>query len=169
MKSLKFVRRIAPIALIAALAVGVGIGPSWQPGSSSATAGEAAASKPAGAIEREARTAVETWVETVAGGDEAAVSMLLAPEFQLVRSDGAAYDAAEYVGHDIPKIDKVIDISELVATGHGDTIVVRYAIDLKETVAAGKIEGNAPRLTVFRRDGDQWLVVAHANFAAVEK
>lgn len=123
----------------------------------------------ASGIDDEAKAAVETWVGTVAGGDEAAVRDLLAPEFQLMRSDGAAYDAVEYVAHDIPKIDAVFGIDDIVATAYGDHMVVRYAIDLKESVADGQIEGNAPRLTVFRRAGDDWLVVAHANFARVEK
>jgi ketosteroid isomerase-like protein len=94
---------------------------------------------------------------------------MLAPEFQLVRSDGAASDAVEYVAHDIPRIDRVFGIEDIVASAYGDHIVVRYAIDLKESVADGQIEGNAPRLTVFRRAGDKWLVVAHANFGQVEK
>jgi ketosteroid isomerase-like protein len=123
----------------------------------------------ASGIDDAAKAAVETWVGTVAGGDDAAIRDLLAPEFQLVRSDGAAYDAVEYVAHDIPRIDAVLGIDDIVATAYGDHMVVRYAIDLKESVADGQIEGNAPRLTVFRRAGDEWLVVAHANFAQVEK
>lgn len=120
-------------------------------------------------IDDEAKAAVQTWVDTVAGGDDTAVRDLLAPEFQLVRSDGAAYDAAEYLARGIPRIDAGFEISDVVATGFGDHMVVRYDLDLRETVGGGRIVGTAPRLTVFRRDGDDWLVVAHANFGQVEK
>jgi ketosteroid isomerase-like protein len=120
-------------------------------------------------IDAEARQAVETWVGAVASGDAAAVRDILAPEFQIVRSDGAAYDAAEYLAGGIPRIDALVGIDDVVATGFGDHMVVRYALNLTQTVADGRIEGTAPRLTVFRRHGDDWLVVAHANFGRVEK
>ena len=31
-----------------------------------------------------------------------------------------------------------------------------------------KVAGGRPRLTVFRKDGAKWLVIAHANFAVLE-
>lgn len=120
-------------------------------------------------IDDEAAAVVRGWVEAVASGDEAAVRDILAPEFQIVRQDGTAYNAVEYVARDIPRIESVFGIEDLVATAFGDHMVVRYALDLEETVAEGQIAGSAPRLTVFRREGDRWLLVAHANFAKVER
>lgn len=163
-KRINSFRSLVPLAL--ALALGIGAG--WQLRAPAASADERAVGLASG-IDDEAEAAVRTWVDTVASGDEAAVRDMLAPEFQLVRSDGSAYDAVEYVAGGIPRIDAGIEISDVVATGFGDHMVVRYVLDLRETVGSGRIAGTAPRLTVFRRDSDDWLVVAHANFAQVEK
>ncbi len=111
---------------------------------------------------------VEVWTSTAASGDVAAMRSILAPEFQIVRSNGAAYDAEAYLAGGLSRIDAIIAVDNVVATGFGDHMVVRYDIDVDETVAGGRIDGTAPRLTVFRRSGDAWLVVAHANFAPVE-
>jgi ketosteroid isomerase-like protein len=48
-------------------------------------------------------------------------------------------------------------------------MVVRYVLSLNATVDGKEEQRSAPRLTVFRRDGDRWLVVAHANFARLQK
>ena len=69
------------------------------------------------------------------------VGAMLAPEFQLVRSDGSAYDAAEYLARGIPGIDAGFEISDVVATGFGDHRVVRYVLDLHERVGNGRIVG----------------------------
>ena len=58
-------------------------------------------------------------------------------------------------------------ITDLVETRDGDLMVVRYALDIGGTLDGKAIAGRAPRLTVFRKAGDAWLVVAHANFAPV--
>jgi len=158
------VKLFVPILL--ALAVGFGAG--WQLRAPPASADERAVGL-ASDIDDEAKAVVEKWVDAAASGDADIVGAMLAPEFQLVRSDGAAYDVAEYLARGIPKIDAGFEISDVVATGFGDHMVVRYVLDLRETVADGRIVGSAPRLTVFRRDGDDWLVVAHANFGQVEK
>jgi len=150
------------------LALAVGFGAGWQLGAPPASADERAVGLASG-LDAGAKSAVEKWVDAVVSGDADIVGAMLAPEFQLVRSDGAAYDAAEYLARGIPRIDAGIEISGVVTTGFGDHMVVRYVLDLRETVGGGRIAGTAPRLTVFRRDGDDWLVVAHANFGQVEK
>jgi ketosteroid isomerase-like protein len=53
----------------------------------------------------------------------------------------------------------------VVATASGDLLIARYQLVIQETIDGTPIAQRAPRLTVFRRDGDRWLVVAHANFA----
>lgn len=157
----------AKIFVVVVLALVIGVGTGWQLLAQPASAAENAVAPET--IDAEAKSAVDAWVDAVASGDEAAVRDLVAPEFQLVRSDGTAYGAEEYVGSNISRVDELFGIEDIVATSYGDYLVVRYAIDLKESVADGQIEGNAPRLTVFRRQGDKWLVVAHANFAQVER
>jgi hypothetical protein len=90
-------------------------------------------------------------------GDVARIKAVLSPEFQIIREDGSAYDAAGYLKSKLPKFKGEPSIRGLVATGFGDYLVARYTIDV------GKQKGTGVRLTVFRKSGSAWLVVAHAN------
>ncbi len=54
---------------------------------------------------------------------------------------------------------------DMVATREGDVMVVRYFLEVDETIDGVEVEHRAPRLTVFRKSGETWLVVSHANFA----
>ena len=57
----------------------------------------------------------------------------------------------------------------LVGSRHGDLLVTRYYVTVNETRDGGTVQTHAPRLTVFRQEAGRWLVVAHANFAALDK
>lgn len=113
--------------------------------------------------------AVRTYLRAVMSGDPDTIRAVLAPEFQIMRADGSGYDAAGYVASELPIIAAMPDIQNLVATREGDILVTRYFIDVNETRDGKVVESNAPRLTVFRKSGDRWLVVAHGNFAALEE
>ena len=122
------------------------------------------------ATDAAARMAVATFVEAVASGDRVELDAVLAPEFQLLRADGAGYDRAEYLASERPVIDtsQQWHQEDLVATAADGLMVARYVLVVDETLDGRTLTRRAPRLTVFRRDGDRWLVVAHANFAAAE-
>jgi ketosteroid isomerase-like protein len=122
----------------------------------------------ASGLEDEAGKAVEAWVGAVASGDPDKVRAVLAPEFQIVRSDGSAHDLEGYVAGGMSKLDDVPEIAELAVTGYGDQMIVRYVLTLEGSVDGKHMADKAPRLTVFRRKNDAWLVVAHANFARLE-
>jgi ketosteroid isomerase-like protein len=107
----------------------------------------------------DAEKAVDAWVGAVASGDVARIKAVLSPEFQIIRDDGSAYDAESYLKSDLPNFKAAPTINGLVATGFGDYLVARYTIDV------GKEKGTGMRLTVFRKSGNTWLVVAHANLA----
>jgi len=115
----------------------------------------------------EAEDAVEAWVAALTSGDDARIAATLAPEFQVQRADGAGYTKAEYLAGGLPRLSTAPKITDLVETRDGDVMVVRYALDIGGTLDGKAIAGRAPRLTVFRKAGDTWLVVAHANFAPV--
>jgi hypothetical protein len=104
----------------------------------------------------EGKKAVEAWVGAVASGDKAKVKAVIAPEFQIVRGDGSAYDAAAYLDSTLPSFSKPPATDDFVVSGFGDYLVARYTLVTDR--------GKAPRLTVFRKSGPDWLVVAHANF-----
>jgi hypothetical protein len=109
----------------------------------------------------DAEKAVEAWVGAVMSGDLARIKGVLSPEFQIVREDGSAYDADGYLKSTLPKFDGAPTINGLVATGFGDYLVARYTVDV------GKEKGTGVRLTVFRKSGSAWLVVAHANLGGL--
>lgn len=118
------------------------------------------------ALNKEAVTAVEAWIHAVASGDPARVEALTAPEFQIVRGDGSAHDRATYLT-DLPVLENIPDMHDVVATASGDQMVVRYTVRLTKDVNGTMTDADGPRLTVLRRQDDVWLVVAHSNFAAV--
>jgi ketosteroid isomerase-like protein len=135
-----------------------------------AALGAARASADDAALQADGMQAVTAWVAAVASGDKDRVAAILAPEFQIVRDNGVAYDRDQYLASGLPKIAGTPKVDELVATMTGDVLVVRYVVILDATVSGGAaMQARAPRLTVFRRDGDKWLVSAHANFAAIGK
>jgi ketosteroid isomerase-like protein len=121
------------------------------------------------AFAADADDAVKGWLDAVSSPDEAALTAVLAPEFQILRSDGRGYDRADYLGTGRSHQARPPVPRDLVATASGDVLVVRYILDVEQTIDGGTVVGAAPRLTVFRKDGDRWLVVAHANFAPITK
>ena len=109
------------------------------------------------------------WWGALVEGTVPALDAVLAPEFQIMRADGSSYDKQEYLASALPKVAAIPAFSQMTVTGQGDLLVVRYWVTVKETRNGETVEAHAPRLTVFRRDGDTWLVSAHANFATLEK
>lgn len=140
---------IAALAAISALAAG---------------AGSAAAAEQISA--EEALKALDPWIDAVFTGDPAVVAKVLAPEFQILRSDGNGHDKASYL-RALPRHQIRSKFSDIVATGTGDVMVVRYRIETDQTIDGKAVKGISPRLSVFRRDADHWLISAHANFAAL--
>ncbi|HZP19432.1 MAG TPA: nuclear transport factor 2 family protein [Bauldia sp.] len=113
--------------------------------------------------------ALEGWWGALVKGTPEAVAPVLAPEFQMMRADGSGYDRDGYLGSALPKVAAIPEFSRVVATQQGDTLVVRYYVTVNETRDGKTVQRHAPRITVFRKDGDAWLVVAHGNFALLEK
>jgi ketosteroid isomerase-like protein len=118
-------------------------------------------------LQMEGQKAVQAWVDAVVSGDIARIEAVLAPEFQILRADGKAYDKDAYLKSNLPRFPDVPVMSMLVVTGNRDLLVARYVLTTGGVLADGVERPQAPRLTVFRKDGDAWLVAAHANFAAV--
>ena len=129
------------------------------------------ASQPAGAetsvSETEANEALRGWIDALFTGDPAAVEKVVAPEFQILRSDGTGYTKAEYLAAALPKQKSRSKASKLVATGHGDMIVMRYLLETEQTINGKPVEPISPRLSVFRKEGGRWLISAHANLARI--
>jgi hypothetical protein len=93
------------------------------------------------------------------------VDKVLAPEFQVMREDGSSDDKRDYIATGIPHVAAIPEISRIAVTGHGNVMVTRYVAKVRETRDGRVVEKTAPRLTVFRKEGDRWLAVAHGNFA----
>ncbi|MDN2582979.1 nuclear transport factor 2 family protein [Aquibium sp. ELW1220] len=132
--------------------------------------GLAAASRTAPAAasvsESDAQAAIDSFLDALFSGDPAKADRVLAPEFQILRSDGKSYDKMSYLGA-LPNHKVRPAISSLKSTGHGGIIVTSYSITTEQTIGGQPVEAVAPRLSVFRKEGDRWLIVAHANFAQI--
>lgn len=119
-------------------------------------------------LDAEGLAANQAWWGALVEGSVAAVDAVLAPEFQIQRENGTGYDKAGYLASSLPEVAGMPEFSGMVVTAHGDHLVTRYFVTSNEIIDGGQVEHHAPRLTVFRKDGDAWLVVAHANFAKID-
>ena len=138
---------IAALAGFAAIAAGVG----------RSAAGEQLS-------EQQAIEALDPWLDALVTGDPTVVEKVLAPEYQILRSDGSGHDKASYLKA-LPKHMVRPVFSDIVATGDGDVMVIRYRIESDQTVEGKVVTGVSPRLSVFRLENGHWLISAHANFA----
>lgn len=119
-------------------------------------------------LQAEASNAIQAFLGAIMTGEPDKVAAVLAPEFQILRSDGSRHDAKSYPDSELPIIAAMPDIEKLVVTASGNSVVTTYYINVNETLDGSVVEAFAPRMTVFRKDGDKWLVVAHGNFADLE-
>lgn len=125
-----------------------------------------AASAAAKISPEEALKALDPWADAIFTGDPVAIEKVLAPEFQILRSDGRGHDKTSYL-KTLPKQRIRSKFSDIVATGTGDLMVLRYRIETDQTIEGKEVKGISPRLSVFRRKAGRWLISAHANFAAL--
>jgi hypothetical protein len=114
--------------------------------------------------EATALAALDPWADALFSGDPAAIEKVLAPEYQILRSDGTGYNKAEYMNV-LPKQAKRSRFNGIVATGNDRLMVLRYVIATDQTINGQVVQAVSPRLSVFRKAGESWLLVAHANFA----
>ncbi len=133
-----------------------------------AAGGAAAAGKDGAALEAEARQALATVFAALMTGDPEAVRPLLAPEYQVQRSDGRGYDKDDYLALSIPKLSAMPSFRDLAITRNGDIVVVRLMIEIEETINGKVADRVSPQLMVFRITPEGWQVVAAANFARLE-
>ncbi|MBT3808573.1 MAG: nuclear transport factor 2 family protein [Rhodospirillaceae bacterium] len=116
-----------------------------------------------------ARALLTAFVDGVIAGPDA-VAPLLAPEYQIMRSNGVGYDRDGYInrGAGTVRARPNYSLADLVVTTGGDVMVVRYILQIDETIDGNTITRRAPRLTVFRNIGGDWKISAHGNFARTE-
>ena len=93
--------------------------------------------------EGDALAALLPWIAAVAEGDRAAVERLLAPEFQILRSDGIGYDKAGYLAA-LPEHLLVPELHDLHASGDSGSLVIRYTVTVDEIVRGQSMRGRHP-------------------------
>jgi hypothetical protein len=113
----------------------------------------------------DARGNLTALFEALRSADPNQVRPWLAPEFQIVRSNGAAYDKEQYLAHSIPTIEGESAFDDLVVTRNADIDVTRMRLKIREHLDGKRAESGAPQLIVFRVTPHGWQVVASANFA----
>lgn len=120
-------------------------------------------------LEAEIRGAIDGYFAALMTGEPDKVAAVLAPEFQIMRADGIGYDAKGLPQSILPIISEMPEIEKLVVTAEGDLAVATYVVNVDSTRDGVTVQAYAPRLTVFRKAGGQWLMVSHSNFAALEE
>src|SRR5215218_4894706 len=83
--------------------------------------------------EAQALQALDPWADALFTGDPAAVDRVLAEEFQILRSNGSGHDKASYLKA-LPQHATRSKFSDIIATGNGETLVVRYKIGIEQTI-----------------------------------
>lgn len=131
-------------------------------------AGSASSPEPVD-LQVEIREAIEDFFGALMTGEPDKVAATLAPEFQILRADGSNHDAKGYPNSILPIISEMPAIEKLNVTATGDIAVASYYVNVDQTRDGVLVEAYAPRLSVFRKDGDRWLMVAHGNFAALSQ
>lgn len=116
--------------------------------------------------EDEAHAAIMTWYAALRSNDPKRVDEVMAPEFQILRSDGSGYDRIGYLGT-LPKVKSDPVVSNLTFTSTGDLLVARYTVTASETINGKATQTTAPRLSVMRKQDGKWLMIAHSNFAKI--
>src|SRR3954464_4060538 len=122
-------------------------------GAVSARAGKMAQAQ-AKVSEADALGALDPWADALFTGDPATVDQVLAEEFQILRSNGSGHDKASYLKA-LPRQATRSKFSDIVATGNGEMMVIRYRIETEQTIDGHPINGISPRLPVFRNGGPE--------------
>jgi len=120
-------------------------------------------------LQVEIRQAIEGYFGAIMTGEADKVAATLAPEFQILRADGSNYDAKGFPASALPIISEMPAIEKLNVTAEGAIAVAAYYVNVDQTRDGVLVEAYAPRLSVFRKDGERWLMVAHGNFAALDQ
>ena len=111
---------------------------------------------------------VDRFLSTLKGSttDTAALSAILAPDFQLVRADGTrankdSYlaDPAEVFNYEIKNLRAVAD-----TFGGAATLTVSFDVAIDEVINGQSITTTSPRLGAFVWSDGEWLLVSWANF-----
>ncbi len=114
-----------------------------------------------------ARALLIAFTEAVISGSQEVLGSMLAPEYQIMRTNGVGFNRKDYLERGIASLSFKPNYrhEDLHVTENGGVMVVRYYLNINETIDGVAIEKRAPRLTVFRRIDGKWKVVAHSNFA----
>lgn len=92
-----------------------------------------------------------------------ALERKIAAEFQSVHADGARNKVGEL--ELIKNLDSSnFTLSKFKVSQLGDTFVVTYLVTVEETLDAKKQpKRTTPRMSVWKKNGGEWQMIAHAN------
>jgi len=110
------------------------------------------------------RELAERFITILKNKDSDALADFLAAGFQIQRADGSGATREEYLATDINI--SSFELGETVtAVQDGATLTVRWSLMIDETIN-GEVTGKAqaPRLSAFVWDNNDWRLLSHANF-----
>ena len=111
---------------------------------------------------------VDGFLSTLKGAktDTAALSAILAPDFQLVRADGTREDKESYLANPAEVFKYEIKNLRAVAdtAGGAATLTVSFDVAIDEVINGQSITTTSPRLGAFEWSNGEWLLLSWANF-----
>lgn len=114
----------------------------------------------------EGQRLAEGFFSALQSGDPAKVSAVMAPEARIARANGDVVVRDDYLNN-LPVIAQYT-INKIGANQHGDVLVVTYHVMVDEIIdGVQQPTKEAPRMTVFQWQDGAWMLVAHANFGAI--
>jgi hypothetical protein len=157
-------RIVTSVGASAALLLALGI-----PGAAAASAQpetRAACATPQGQIDADAlgEQLTTRFLRLLKKRDVPGLRAFLAPNFQIMRSNGVPDTKRSYLKKDLPDIESFKN-DRVHGLLSGSTLTVRYWSKVKGTAAGGTYTpGYAPRLSTFTYCSGDWQLVSHANF-----
>jgi len=100
--------------------------------------------------------------------DQTALARFLSPQLILQRPDGSYLTRSEYLANPARVDDYAL--TDVVGTRTGDVRVIRYTVTATQFIDGQQVtQDPVPRISTYVYRGGAWRIVAHANFAAVQK
>ncbi|GEM_PF-1019262 len=98
---------------------------------------------------------------------EAQLLAFLAPEYQLLRTNGVRMDAAGYAADPALILSWALVSAVRTTSPEGDLAIVSYVVTTDSTIDGVTQTTTAPRLAAFRQTPEGWRMSALANFTAL--
>ena len=117
----------------------------------------------------DAEKLINNWFSAMIEGNTDKAKDMLAPEFIGLDEEGIARNKQAMLSKKMRL--KSYKLTDFQFSQSGDIIIVTYKNTGTEEMVGNQVTLNkpTPRMTILQKQGDKWLIVAHANLAPIKK